>query len=419
MTTENQSLLVPKLRFPEFCAGSSEWNTQRLDESSAAVFDGTHRTPQYTEEGVPFYSVENLISGVANKHISRKAHLDATRKNKPEKGDILLTRIGKIGYSKAVTWDHEFSVYVTVAVIKAASSFHTEYLEQYFRSRFYQDQLTRKSLLNATPPKINMDDLRSTVVLLPDMPEQQRIADCLGSLDDLIAAQEQKLESLQQHKQGLMQNLFPRPGETVPKLRFPEFRNRGVWQTNRFGDFVSNSKEKFNPMNSDDNPYLVELENIESRTGKLIGVAKLDKQNSLKSKFGAGDVLFGKLRPYLRKFAKPDYDGVCTTEIWVLRSNTVSSAFLFYLIQTDRFYQLANISSGSRMPRADWINLADANFQVPDRDERGRIADCLGSLDDLIEHADRKLQTLKQQKQGLMQQLFPTAENLLAMSNLT
>ena len=194
MPIEKPSAVVPKLRFPEF-DGAAEWKPQRLDEVSSSIFDGTHQTPTYTEEGVPFYSVENLISGTANKFISRDDYLEATRKNKPEKGDILLTRIGKIGHSQAVTWDHEFSVYVTLAVIKASPGFDTSYLAYYLQSGCYQTELIRKSLQSAVPPKINLDSLRSTLVLLPDMEEQVKIADCLGSLHDLIAAEAREARS--------------------------------------------------------------------------------------------------------------------------------------------------------------------------------------------------------------------------------
>ena len=199
---------VPRLRFPEFDR-TLEWKLKRLDAVSPSIFDGTHQTPTYTEEGVPFYSVENLISGVANKFISRESYLEATRKNKPEKGDILLTRIGKIGYSQAVTWDYEFSIYVTLAVIKASPSFDTSYLAFYLQSSCYQTELLCKSLPNAVPPKINLESLRSTLVLIPDMDEQVKIASCLSPLDDLIKAESRKFEALRQHKKGLMQQLFP------------------------------------------------------------------------------------------------------------------------------------------------------------------------------------------------------------------
>jgi len=200
----------PSLRFPEFQKGR-EWGEKKLSEITSAIFDGTHQTPTYTEAGIPFYSVENLISGNANKFISKEDYDLETKKNKPEKGDILLTRIGKIGFSQVVTWDHEFSVYVTLAVIKRSSQFNSYYLHCLMQSDFYQSELRSKSLSNAVPPKINMDNLRETKVLVPILAEQQRIADCLISLDTQIAAQAAKIESLKQHKRGLMQQLFPVP----------------------------------------------------------------------------------------------------------------------------------------------------------------------------------------------------------------
>ncbi|MCY4459515.1 MAG: restriction endonuclease subunit S [Albidovulum sp.] len=200
-----------------------------------------------------------------------------------------------------------------------------------------------------------------------------------------------------------------KPLQLVPKLRFPEFRDGGEWNTRKFRDVVSRGKETVDPQKSSDIPNLIELENIESKTGRIPSIDEPKNQISLKSRFQAGDVLFGKLGPYLQKFARPDSHGVCTSEVWVPRSKAVSSAFLLYLVQTKRFVQLANISSGSRMPRAEWNYLANADFAIPHPDEQWKIADFLGSLDDLIAAKGRKLEALRQHKQGLMQQLFPQA----------
>lgn len=198
----------PRLRFPEF-RDSGDWQEKELSAITPAIFDGTHQTPTYTEAGIPFYSVENLISGNANKFISKEDYDLATKKNKPEKGDILLTRIGRVGYSQVVTWDHEFSVYVTLAVIKRSQKFNSHYLHFFMQSEFYQEELRSKSLSNAVPPKINMDSLRETKVLIPSPTEQQRIADCLIALDAQITAQKCEIDALKQHKGGLMQQLFP------------------------------------------------------------------------------------------------------------------------------------------------------------------------------------------------------------------
>lgn len=205
---------TPQRRFPEF-QDRPGWIEKQLKDISSSIFDGTHQTPAYTTEGVPFYSVENLVSGNKNKFISREDYIVATNKNKPEKGDILLTRIGKIGFSQVVDWDHDFSVYVTLAVIKKSNSFDSYYLHYFMQSERYQAEILKKSLLNAVPCKINMDSLRSTLVLLPESPEQQKIADCLSSLDELITAYSQKLDALKAHKKGLLQQLFPQPTEAT------------------------------------------------------------------------------------------------------------------------------------------------------------------------------------------------------------
>lgn len=199
---------VPELRFPEF-QNESSWDEKKLSDVSLSIFDGTHQTPSYKSEGIPFFSVENIVSGKENKFISKDDFISSTKKNKPEKGDILLTRIGKIGFSKVVDWDYDFSIYVTLAVIKKSELFNSYYMHYFMQSTRYQADIHGKSLLNAVPCKTNMDSLRNTLILLPKLNEQQKIADCLSSLDDLIAAETQKLAALKTHKTGLMQQLFP------------------------------------------------------------------------------------------------------------------------------------------------------------------------------------------------------------------
>lgn len=205
---------TPKLRFPEF-RDAGEWEGKSLNQITTAIFDGTHQTPTYTEDGVPFFSVENIVSGKLNKFISREDYVVATNKNKPEKGDVLITRIGNIGFSTVVDWDYEFSIYVTLAVVKKDDRFNSHYLHSFMQSGLYQTEIRSKSLLNAVPCKINMDELRKTKVLLPTPNEQQKIASCLSTLDDLISAQTQKLEALKTHKKGLMQQLFPAADEVA------------------------------------------------------------------------------------------------------------------------------------------------------------------------------------------------------------
>ena len=207
-----QGETIPRLRFPEF-RDAGDWEEKRLNQISTSIFDGTHQTPKYTKKGVPFFSVENIVSGKSNKFISREDYLTSTSKNKPEKGDVIITRIGNIGFPAIVDWEYEFSIYVTLAVIKKSDQFNSRYLYCYIQSEQYQAEIISKSLLHAVPCKINMDELRKTRILLPPPAEQQEIAGCLTSIDDLITAEAQQLEALKAHKKGLMQQLFPTSDE--------------------------------------------------------------------------------------------------------------------------------------------------------------------------------------------------------------
>lgn len=202
---------TPRLRFPEF---TGEWEVKKLGEISPVIFDGTHQTPHYVNNGIPFYSIENIVSDKPCKYIAQDEHMSNTRKNKTEKGDILITRIGTIGFAKIVDWDGEFSTYVSLATIKKSSPINTRYLLGYLQSEVYQKEMRSKSLMNAVPCKINMEDLKNTRIAVPkEQQEQEKIASCLSTLDDQIAAETEKLTALKDYKKGLMQQLFPQPAK--------------------------------------------------------------------------------------------------------------------------------------------------------------------------------------------------------------
>lgn len=202
---------TPRLRFPEF---TGEWEEKTLGEVSPVIFDGTHQTPHYVNSGIPFYSIENIVSDKPCKYIAQDEHMSNTKKNKTEKGDILITRIGTIGFAKIVDWDGEFSTYVSLATIKKSSLINTRYLLGYLQSEVYQKEMRSKSLMNAVPCKINMEDLKNTRIAFPKEPkEQQKIASCLSALDDQIAAETEKLTALKDYKKGLMQQLLPQPAK--------------------------------------------------------------------------------------------------------------------------------------------------------------------------------------------------------------
>ena len=179
------------------------------------------------------------------------------------------------------------------------------------------------------------------------------------------------------------------------------------WKVYDFRDIASISKEKYTPSDSSCMPC-VELEHISRGDGVLLGSTEARLQKSTKNVFKKGCVLFGKLRPYLRKYLHVDFDGVCSSEIWVLSANEniCSNEYLYRLVSSDKYIQCANVSIGSKMPRADWNFVSITLFPVPPMEEQRKIAEILGAWDEAIEKQSRLIEKLELRKRALMQRLL-------------
>jgi len=182
-----------------------------------------------------------------------------------------------------------------------------------------------------------------------------------------------------------------------------------------FGEIAELRKEKFNPETSNEIKHCLELEHFEQVTGKINGFVPSSEQKSIKNVFYKGDVLFGKLRPYLRKYWLAEFDGVCSSEVWVLKpkSKDISNEYLFNLIQTNDFIQAANVSSGSKMPRADWDYIVNFPFSIINsKTEQKAIAQVLSTADAAIHTTEKLIAQKKLRKKWLMQQLLTGKKRL-------
>ena len=192
--------------------------------------------------------------------------------------------------------------------------------------------------------------------------------------------------------------------KTCPPLRFSQFNDN--WSVKKFGSLCKPRSEKYNPLLNSTNYNCIELEHLSQETGCLLGYCDSINQKSIKSIFYPGDVLYGKLRPYLRKYLLPDFKGVCSTEIWVLKPKNIHSNFIFQYIKTDNFNAQTSISSGSKMPRADWSVVSEHNLFVPSLEEQTKIATFLSAVDSKITSLERLVAHWQAYKKGIMQQIF-------------
>ncbi len=181
----------------------------------------------------------------------------------------------------------------------------------------------------------------------------------------------------------------------------------GEWRNERFGQMAELVQDTVHPSDVIGIPY-IGLEHIGEGTLQLLGAGLAEDATSIKSQFKAGDILFGKLRPYFRKVIRAPFDGICSTDIWVVRPKAgVDSGFLFYLMASDIFIEpLVRASEGTKMPRAKWDFAISLEFPLPPLPEQQAIARILGTLDDKIELNRRMNETLEAMARSIFKSWF-------------
>ena len=186
-----------------------------------------------------------------------------------------------------------------------------------------------------------------------------------------------------------------------------EFKNLpSGWSKYELGEICKISSSKFDPTKNSEVKKCIELEHLSQKTGQILGFISSSEQKSIKNEFKTGQILYGKLRPYLQKFCQAKFDGVCSSEIWVLQGKKVTNDFLFYLVQSDKFNQIANKTSGTKMPRADWEYMSEMPFFIPLEPEQKKIAEILSTWDEAINLTINLIESKKQFKKALMQNLL-------------
>lgn len=186
-------------------------------------------------------------------------------------------------------------------------------------------------------------------------------------------------------------------------------------QKRTFGDCAELIRDTHVVLEAEDIPY-VGLEHIGKETLSLVGEGRASSVTSAKSRFSRGDILFGKLRPYFRKVVRAPFDGICSTDIWVVRATKgVDQGFLYYCMASWPFVDFATAGSqGTRMPRAKWEHVSRFEISLPSLPEQRAIAHVLGTLDDKIEHNRRMNETLEEMARALFKCWFVDFEPVRA-----
>jgi type I restriction enzyme, S subunit len=411
--------LAPKLRFPEF-RGALDWKEARLGQLGGLVSGLTYSPDDVRDAGLLVLRSSNVQNGKIA--LNDCVYVDPATKgaNLSQANDILIcVRNGSVALiGKNALIPEGMPLCTHGAFMTVLRSKSAKFVFQLFQSDRYQKQVAGD--LGATINSINGGHLVKYTFAVSQPVEQQKIADCLSSLDELIAAQASKVDTLKIYKKGLMQQLFPRDGETQPRLRFPEFRAAKEWEVGPLNHFAQINPRRevraddvavsFVPMNAvSENGYLA------SPQGRNYGLVKKGF-----TAFQDSDVIVAKITPCFENGKAAlvteliNGIGFGSTEFHVVRANNLClPEFMFAQIYSDQFRQLgqASMTGSGGQQRVPTAFVENYLLSVPSLTEQQRTADCLKSLDDFITAVIQELETLKAHKKGLMQQLFPCLTN--------
>lgn len=407
----------PKLRFPEF-RNEAEWEKVKLGKLGKLVSGLTYSPDDVRENGLLVLRSSNVQNGEIKLEDNVYVKTDIKGANLSEPNDILIcVRNGsKALIGKNALIPNKMPLCTHGAFMTIFRAKLPNFVYQLFQTNEYERQVNAD--LGATINSINGRHFINYEFYVPSLQEQQKIADCLSSIDSLISAQSQKVELLKEHKKGLLQNLFPSEGESVPKLRFPEFVNYGEWKKKTIGDIGSFYYGKSAPkwsLEKDAPTRCVRYGELYTKFGVTItetySRTNIDPKNLRFSK--GGEILVPRVGE------KPEDFGKCCCYLPLGNIAIGEMISVFETVQNPLFYtyyfrhlykEFAKVVEGQNVKNLYYVELEPLPIHCPSLEEQQKIADCFSSVDEQISSKTRELQILKEHKKALVQHLFPSKE---------
>lgn len=394
-----QEQTSPDLRFSEF---EASWKSVELKEI-ADIYDGTHQTPKYTNNGVPFVSVENINDLEATSKFISEGAFKKDFKNPPQKGDVLMTRItaGIIGATNVVKNDKPLAYYVSLALIRPKGEIQSDFLSFNISTFRFKKELNKRIIHVAFPKKINLGDIGRCGVVFPSLDEQQKIAAFFGAVDEKIAQLQKKKGLLEDYKKGCMQKLFSQD------LRFKDDNG------NPFSDWEEKPLEEIASIIMGTSP--------ESKfyNDDLIGLPLIQGNADIRNRKSSpriytsettkeclpSDILLS-VRAPVGEVSKSEHHACIGRGMSAIRANPSNAQeFIYqYLLWFEPRWK--SLSQGSTFASVNTSDIKSLSVSSPCHDEQKKIADFLSAIDDKIALVAAELGKAKTFKKGLLQQMF-------------
>lgn len=418
--SNEEKKIVPQLRFPEF-KGDGEWTEKRLADYEELIsgdgdwilskdisLNGEHQIVQLSSIGFGDFKEREL------KTISNDTFIEL--KGTPIfKGDLLINRMVDSDKINTCIFPYQGNYVTSVDVCWIRENL-------FFNNYFFMNLLCTNSnqikLLSlssgAGRVRISKKNLFERFVFnIPSNPkEQQKIANCLSSLDEVINKETEKLDLLKDHKKGLLQQLFPKEGETQPKFRYPEFKDDGDWEETTLDDVADYENGKAHEKEiSETGKYKVVNSKFISTNGEVV---KFTDAANLKANVGdilmvLSDIPNGKA---IAKCFYVDQEDTYTVNqrICKITPTDIDNKFLFYVQNRNKYFLAFDDGVKQTNLRKDTV-LSFPFLKPKDPKEQEKIANCLTLADDLILEQANKIESLQEHKKGLLQQLFPNVND--------
>lgn len=389
--------LIPELRFPEF-KNEGEWEIKTIgdvanSESSSMALNKLDLKPT----GYPVYGADSIV-GYIDEFQHKEKYISIVKDG---------SGVGRLNLCQSNS-----SILGTLTSLKSKNKKQYDLVWLYYLLNTVDFSVYVKG---AGIPHIYYSDFKNEIVPVPNPKEQQKIASCLSSLDDLIAAHSQKLDLLKDHKKGLMQNLFPQQGEKEPKYRFPEFTKDGVWTEKSLDEVATILKGKGiskADIVEDGELPCIRYGELYTHYNETISTVKSYTNSSPKDLIlsKANDVIIpasGETQIDIAKASCVLESGVALGgDLNIIRSK-INGVFLSYYLNNAKKKDIAQMAQGIAVVHLYPNQLKTLKLQIPNPKEQQKIALCLSTLDEIIKAQEDRIEQLKQHKKGLMQGLFP------------
>lgn len=426
MNKQTTNNLVPKLRFPEF-RDAGEWKDKEFGELckfTRGPFGGTLKKEIFVKDG---YAVYEQSHAIYENFDSFRYYITEEKFNELKRfsvlpDDIIMSCSGTMGKFAIVPNESRKGV-INQALLKLTVKKGNDlrFIKGTLELPINQEKLLSQSAGGAIKNVVSVDKIKEIGLNIPSLQEQKKIADCLSSIYELITAQNQKLDALKTHKRGLMQQLFPAEGETVPKLRFPEFWEAGEWEETTLVQLAKFRRGSFPqpyglPEWYDDAngmPFIQVFDVGDDLRLKPKTKSKLSKLASEQSVFIPKGTVIITIQGSIGRVAITQYDAYIDRTLLLFEEffKPIEKTFFAYVLQL-LFEIEKQDAPGGIIKTITKEVLSQFNIKIPQIGEQEKIAGCFLSIDKLITEQSKKLDALKEHKKGLMQQLFPTLHEI-------